>query len=409
MARFVYSAYRIDDPSVRVEGERVEASSAQDAIQIVQRRGYQPISLKEVGAGLELPKVRSLRRQVKDQQLGFATRQMATMIRSGMSPIETFEVLESNSSNLHLTEALGDVREAINQGKTPAQAMAEHPEIFDEEYISLVRAGQAGGDLPGALYRLADSLDRRAQMKREVRSALTYPLTILLLSAVIVIGLLIFVVPTFEEIFADLDSELPAMTQMLVSASDFIKSPLGIIALFVVPPALWLAFRQWTATPAGKLRWDTFKLNLRPRRLSHLIEMLTTARMMRSLATLYGSGIPIIEALNIAGPTSGNEVIKLRVAAAAENIQQGAKITAALRKYDCIPDMASAMLAAGERAGDVAAMMEKVAEVYEGEVESAVRTIKSIIEPGMMLVVGVVVGVVVISLYQPLFTMYDLI
>lgn len=407
MPKFTYNAYAIADPSERVTGAQIEATSQQEAIQLIQQNGYQPIEIRESAGGLDLPAVRALRNRVKPQQLAFVTRQMATMIGAGMSPIETLQVLEGATTNNRLKLALADVREGINQGKTPSEAMEQYPEIFNITYTNLVRAGEVGGDLPTSLFRLADSLDKDAQFKREVKSAMFYPVGVLIFASLIVIAMLMFVVPAFEGMFKELDSELPKPTQMLVSASAFLKSPIGIVTLFVAPPSAAFLFRKWIGTQSGRYAWDRFKLKVKPKAISNLVTMIVTARFVRSMATLYGAGIPVIRTLEIAGPTSGNAVVNERVEDATESIKQGATIAAALREHEVLPDMASAMLVAGEKSGDVSGMMEKVAEVYEEEVAAAVKGLKAIIEPLLMVVIGGIVGTVVVSLYMPMFSIYD--
>ncbi len=404
MARFRYSAYSARNPEDSREGMFIEAGSKDEAIAIISAQGYVLTSVEEVNdGGLDINL--SFKRRVKDQDIAFVTRQMATMVQAGMSPIETLEVLVKVSTNKRLAAALDDVREAIQQGAAPSEAFKQHPDIFDDSYTSLVAAGEESGELAESLSRLADALDKRAQFRREVKSAMVYPLSVIVFALGIVTAMLMFVVPAFEEIFAEVKGELPAMTKALVAASDIVTNQWYLI--LIVPPALVYAIRRWIKTDGGKRIWDRYKINQKPKKLADLYEKIITARFMRSLATLYGAGIPVLRALEISGPTANNILIQEQIQDASEDIQQGATIAQALSDNEVLPDMAAAMLIAGERSGEVSVMMDKVAEVYEAEVEATVKTIKSIIEPALMVLIGGIVGLVVVSLYMPLFSIYD--
>lgn len=406
MARFKYTAADPADPTNRITAE-IEANTQQEAFIRIQEKGYQPLEIEEAGKGIALGSLDAFKNRVKDQQLAFITRQMATMINAGLSPLETLSVLIEATQSQALRNALAGVKEEINQGSSPSEAMRAYPKIFDEQYCSLVSAGEASGDLPGSLFRLADALDKQAKFKREVRSAMSYPVGVLVFAMIIVIIMLMVVVPQFAAMFSDLGGNLPAPTAFLVKASNFLKSATGIISLFVAPPVFFFLFRKYISTEGGRRQWDTFKLKMKPKAFANLVEKVCVARLMRALSTLYGAGIPVTMALRISGPTTNNQIVLDKVKQATEDINQGSSLAEAFQENEVVPPMACAMLLAGEKSGEVSKMLEKVAEVYEEEVEAAVEGIKAMIEPMLMMVIGGIVGSVVVSLYLPMFSIYD--
>jgi len=402
MAQFKYTAYTVGNESMPLH-DTIEAPSRIDATRALMARGLQPITIEEIAESGINWNIQITAAKVKPQELAFFSRQVATLVDAGISVISALEISGRSAKKAPFREAIQDITNSINQGTPFSSALAQHPNFFDSLYISMIKAGESG-DLAGALERLADMLEASAQQKREVRGALAYPLVVSIVALVIMTAMLMFVVPAFKDIFSQAGGNLPAMTQLLVDASNALKN--HSIIIFGGMAAMVFGFRFWKKSDSGSLIWDKIKLNL-PLGVGQLVVKIATARYSRTLSTLQNAGVPLLQCMETAAPTAGNRVIENAVREAAREVQEGRPLSSALRAADVFPDMAMSMLESGERAGRVGQMLNKVAETYEQEVSNTIKSIKSIIEPVMIVAIGALIGVVVIALYMPMFSIYQ--
>lgn len=402
MAKFRYTAYQSSNPGQQVT-DVLEAPGETDATRMLLARGLQPLTIEEVkDSGLNL-QMDILPDKVKPQDLAYFSRQMATLVGAGIPVLSAMEIAARGSKKKTLREAVDSARNDINQGLPVSDALARHPKVFDSLYVSLIRAGESG-DLQGALNRLADMLELSAQQKREVKGAMVYPLGVAIFTGVILIAMLMFVVPAFQGIFAQAGSGLPTPTQILVNASDLVKKFWYLLPV-VIGGGIF-GFKRWKQTEQGRSIIDDLKLKM-PIGIGTLNEKIVTARFARTLATLQASGVPLLQSLEIAAPTANNKTIEVAVSKAALDVQNGRPLSIALREREVFPDMAMSMLESGEKAGRVGEMLNKVAETYEEEVANAVKALKSVMEPAMMVGIGLFIGVIVVSLYLPMFSIYE--
>lgn len=402
--KFQYRAYAADDPKRTIE-EVLEADSREEAASTLRRQGFLPIDIKPISEKKFDPNnIQIGRKKVKLRELAIFTRQFATMIKAGMNPTASLEVVSRPMKNAWFKDSLKDVQDAINSGSDLSSAFARHPKIFKPLYISLVRAGESGGILPEALERLAEQMERDAALQSEIKGALVYPIVVITFAILIIVAMLLFVIPVFATIFEETGGKLPAPTQLLVSTSDLVKKFWFLLPL--VPPAIFYAIKWILSTEKGRWTWDSAKMKF-PMKIGPLYIKVVTARFTRTLSTLLAAGVPILEALQITAPTANNVVINQKIESAMEQIRSGQNISIALKGMEIFPEMATAMIQAGEEAGALVPMLGKVADTYEEEVAIAIKGLKSIMEPILMIGIGTIVGFVVIALYMPIFKVYD--
>jgi type IV pilus assembly protein PilC len=402
MSRFKYTAYRSDNPSNQIS-DIVEAPSREEATRMLISKGFQPLSIEPVKEGGLSMNMDILPDKVKPQDLAFFSRQLATLVGAGIPVMTALDIAARGSKRKSLKLAVDEVRSDVNQGMPLSQAMARHEKVFNYLYVSLVKAGESG-DLQGALNRLAEMLELQSQQRREIRGAMVYPIGVAIFTFFILIAMMMFVVPAFQGIFAQAGSSLPAPTQLLVTASDLVRSYWYLLPLVIGGGGY--AFKRWKSSDDGKMLWDKLRMNL-PLGLGALASKVVTARFARTLATLQSSGVTLLQSMEIAAPTADNKVIEVAIRKAAYEVQNGRPLSAALREADVFPDLAMSMLESGERAGRVGEMLNKVAETYEDEVANNVKALKSIMEPAMMVGIGLFIGAIVVALYMPMFSIYD--
>jgi len=402
MPKFKYTAYTPGNESMAVS-DTVEAGDRTEATRTLIARGLQPISIEEIPEkGIDW-NIQITPPKIKQQELAFFSRQLATLVGAGIPVLSSLEIAGRSAKKQAFRDAVEEIRHEITQGNQFSQALTKYPNFFDSLYISMIKAGESG-DLVYSLQRLADTLEAQAQQKREIRGALAYPAVVSIVALVIMTAMLMFVVPAFKDIFEQAGGQLPAMTQMLVTASHALQNHF-IIILGTFLGSIF-GFRYWKKTDAGRLIWDKIKLSM-PIGIGQLVIKVATARYSRTLSTLQKSGVPLLQCMEIAAPTAGNKVIENATREAAREVQNGRPLSSALRAADVFPDMAMSMLESGERAGRVGEMLNKVAETYELEVSNTIKSIKSIIEPVMIVGIGALIGVVVIALYMPMFSIYS--
>lgn len=402
MAKFKYTAYTPGNESMPIS-DTVEAGDRVEATRNLIARGLQPVSIEEIPESGINWNVQITPPKIKPQELAFFSRQLATLVGAGIPVLSSLEIAGRSARKQPFRDAIEDIRNEITQGNQFSQALSNYPNFFDSLYISMIKAGE-NGDLVYALQRLADTLEAQAQQKREIRGAMAYPTVVSIVALGIITAMLLFVVPAFQGIFEQAGGSLPTMTQMLVDASDALQNHFPIIAIVFFGSIF--GFRYWKKTEPGRLMWDKVKMSI-PMGIGQLVIKVATARYSRTLSTLQNAGVPLLQCMEIAAPTAGNKVIENATREAAREVQNGRPLSSALRATDVFPDMAMSMLESGERAGRVGEMLNKVAETYELEVSNTIKSIKSIIEPVMIVGIGALIGVVVIALYMPMFSIYS--
>ena len=399
MAAFSYSA--INSLGVESTGEIV-ATDATSARDLLRQRGLRPISLSQHDAAGSSGR----KKKVKPRSLQVFSRQFATMIDAGLNVVAALVILEQQTDDQALAVVIREVRSDVEGGMLLSQAMARHPKVFDRLYIAMVEAGEAAGILDIVLDRVAVQIEKEMKIKRRVKGAMIYPTLVLCFAFIVLAGMLMFLVPIFEDIFKDLQGELPPLTKVVVAMSDILKG-----YWFIIFPAIggsiW-GFRRWKKTPAGRQVWDRFKLRA-PAGIGKVVLKVTMARFSRTLATLVAAGVDIIKALEISGTTAGNWVVETALADVRAQVHQGVPIAQPLIENPVFPPLVAHMVRVGEETGELEKMLDKIADFYEDEVDASIQALTSIVEPLMMIGVGVVVGIIIISMYMPMFKLLQLV
>ncbi|MBI5235394.1 MAG: type II secretion system F family protein [Deltaproteobacteria bacterium] len=393
MATFVYTGKSIGG---EVKKGEIDAPNMAQATASLRRQQINPTSITEKKAGFAFP---SFGGGVKAKELVIFSRQFATMIDAGLPLVQCLEILGSQQENPAFKKVLMEVKGSVEGGSTFADALGKHPKVFDDLYVNLIAAGEVGGILDTILNRLSGFLEKAERLKGKIKSAMTYPTVVIIIAGVIVSGLLIFVVPIFEKLFQGMGKGLPAPTQMVVNLSNALKSYWYIIAGVLAGVIFGLKYTY--KTPKGKRAMDSIFLKLPV--MGDLIRKSSVARFTRTLGTMLSSGVPILEGLEIVAKTAGNEIIKEGIMKARLSLSQGKTLADPLIETKIFPGMVTQMISVGESTGALDAMLNKIADFYEEEVDTAVDALTSMIEPILMAFLGVVVGGLVIALYLPIF------
>lgn len=343
--------------------------------------------------------------KVASKDLQIFTRQFSTLINAGIPVVDSLKLLSEGKRNPVLKEAASKVKSSIESGKRLGDAMAANPHVFDRFFVNMVRAGEEAGILDNILMRLSTYLEKSEKIKKQVTSALFYPGAIIFVAILVITGIMIFVIPKFQELYAGSGQELPAITQMVVALSDFFRQKWYVVlaALIGIPYGVV----TWYKTPDGKDTCDRILIQLPV--FGDLIQKSSVARMTRTLSTLLTSGVSVIEALEIASKTAGNKVIEDALIRSKESVVQGRPLAAPLVKEKMIPDMVTQMIAIGEQSGTLDIMLSKIADFYEDDVENAVKAMTSLIEPLLMMVLGGAIAVLVAAMYLPIFNMANVV
>jgi type IV pilus assembly protein PilC len=406
MPSFAYSAINAQGIASSGEIQAPDAAAARDALR---GNGLLAQWIEERGAVAEKSATKGLfgrAKKVKAKSLQIFSRQFATMIEAGLSVVTALVILEQQTDDAALKLVIEDVREQVESGALLSEAMGTHPVVFNRLYVSMVEAGEAAGVLDTVLDRVATQIEKEQKIKRRVRGAMIYPLVVLSFATLVLIGMLMFIVPVFVKVFDDLGGELPTLTQWVMHASDALRNYWFII-FPVAGLGIWGFFR-WKRTETGRQAWDRFKLTI-PMQIGSVVRKVAMARWSRTLSTLVASGVDIIKALEITGQTAGNWVVEHETQNVRLRVQEGATIAQPLIDSPTFPPMVSQMVKIGEETGELEKMLSKVADFYEDEVDASIQALTSIIEPIMMIGVGMMVGVVVIAMYLPMFRMLSLI
>ena len=395
---------QVKDNSGKISKRKIEAMSPEQARTILKQQYAAIGSVKPVGGEINLEFLEALLNKVTVKDRAVFSRQFSVMINAGVAIVRCLGVLSEQCPNPKLKKALVGISGEVQQGNNLSESMAKYPECFDQLYVSMVEAGEAGGVLDEVLNRLSKLLEDMARLQNQIKSAMTYPVAVGCLAILAFLGMTIFLIPVFAGIFQGLGTELPALTQFMLDLSGFLRSPLVVLPIFGIAGAIFL-FKKYYASPIGRVQVDGMMLKMPL--FGPLNEKTAVARFCRVFGTLTRSGVPIVQALEIVCNTIPNKVISNSVADAMNEIQQGGMMSLALQKGKVFPSLAIQMISIGEETGELDSMMMKVADFYEDEVEQAVKALTSVIEPLMMVGIAVMVGTILLSMYLPMFKIFE--
>ena len=384
--------------------EKVEAISQEQARAILKNRYSSIGKVSKAGFDLDLSKLGEKFSTVSVKDKAVFSRQFAAMVDAGVAMVRCLGVLSDQCANPKLKKSLLEISSDVQQGTSLSESMSKHPQCFDTLYVSMVQAGEVGGVLDEVLNRLAKLLEDMNRLQNQIKAAMAYPTVVGSIAVLVFLGMTMFLIPIFAEIFQDLGTELPALTRFMLWLSGILRSWKILIPIAIVIVATF-AFKQYYKTPTGRVQIDQFKLKMPL--FGDLNEKSAVARFCRIFGTLTRSGVPVLNSLDIVRDTSGNQVIANAVESAKFEIQQGGMISLALQKEQVFPLLAIQMISIGEETGELDSMMMKVADFYEDEVEQAVKALTSILEPIMIVVLGGMVGTILISMYLPMFKVFD--
>ncbi len=405
----VYAFRAVDLAGAPSRGE-LEAGSKTQVTEQLRQRGLIVLDVSEKREALKIDAAFDRFRRIDMRELSVFSRQFATLIGSGMPMLRSLYTLEDQTQDPKIKDAIGGLRNDVEAGSSVADAMERRPGIFDPLYRSMVRAGESSGRLESALDMVAIQLEKLDSLRRQVKSAMMYPMLIFGFAGLVMIAVVAFIVPVFVGLFEELseesgeDASLPFMTQITVNASHAVTGYWFI--LFPAMAGLWFAFAQWKKTEKGRYSWDAFKLKL-PAKVGDVVQKVAIARWSRTFSGTIAAGVPILQAVRIAGETSGNAVVAEAMEDVYASVRRGGTIATPLDASPVFPTMVTHMVAVGEETGQLEHMLSKVADFYEAEVDAKVKALTSLIEPIMIIFVGAAVGFIVISMYLPIFSMYD--
>lgn len=398
MPTFVYTGKTLAGEPRKGE---IEAANAAQATASLRRQQIVPASVgpKKARRSLSEIKIPGFGGGVKTKELVIFSRQFATMIDAGLPLVQCLDILAGQQENAEFKKVLLDVKSSVEGGSTFADALKKHPKVFDDLYVNLIAAGEVGGILDTILNRLSGFMEKSEKLKGKIKGAMTYPTAVIVIACLVVAGLLLWVVPIFEDMFAGFGQALPAPTQMVVAMSKALQSSWYII--IAVIGGVIFGLNRLYKVPKGRRLMD--QLFLKAPVLGDLIRKTAVARFTRTLGTMLSSGVPILESLDIVSKTAGNVIIEEAVIKARTSLSQGKTLAEPLAETKVFPGMVTQMIAVGESTGALDAMLSKIADFYEEEVDQAVEALTSLIEPMLMAFLGIVVGGLVIALYLPIF------
>ncbi len=394
----------IDTTGKRGKG-RVSAPNAAAAAVSLRQQGVVPVSIAESGTGLRREiAIPGLSGRTTLRDLAVFARQFATMTSSGMSLLRSLGVLEGQITKVPLRKAVTEVRLDIEGGVSLSAALARHERVFPALMVAMIRAGEAGGFLDDALERIATNFEKDAALRGKIKGALTYPVIVIGFSALLITGVLVFIVPIFEKMFAEFGGSLPLPTRIIVNASHSLvwAGPVALVAGVVLTTVTRRALRR---SPALRLRFD--RLKLRVPVMGGLFTKIALSRFARNFGTLLGAGVPVMLAIDVVGATTGNAVIAEAMKDMQAAVRDGSPMSTPLRHHAVFPRMVTQMVEVGEESGQISQMLDKIADFYDREVDAAAESLTAAIEPIMVLLMGVIVGSMVVCLYLPMFTIYQ--
>jgi type IV pilus assembly protein PilC len=391
-----------------VKGDTLEAPNIEAALARLREQRIRPISSKvrEKGAGFDKEiRIPGFGPTVSTKELSVATRQLSTMIDAGLPIVQCLDILGEQSENKLLRTTITTIRRDVESGCTLADALRKHPKIFDDLYVNMVEAGEAGGILNTILNRIALFIEKASRLKKKVKGAMIYPVAIVLVAIVVVAVLMIFVIPVFADLYGSMGQALPAPTQICINISNIFVAYWWLMLLSAI--GLVMAIKVYYKTPHGHMQIDA--LLLRMPVIGDLLRKVAVARFSQNMALLLSSGVPILDGLAITGKTAGNKVVEKAIMESRLSISKGNTVAEPLRESKIFPPLVCQMVAVGESTGGLDTMLRKVAELYEEEVDDAVNNLMAMMEPAIMVVLGVILGGLVVAMYLPIFQMGSLV
>jgi type IV pilus assembly protein PilC len=399
MSTYVFKA--LDLAGGKAKGE-VEAESKQAVSDQLKSRGLIVLDISDKHGSREIEF--AFMKRVKATELAVFSRQLSTMISSGMSILRALYVLEEQTESKFLKETIVAVRKDVEAGLSLSDAMSRHPKVFNTLFVAMTQAGEMGGVLEDALMRVADQLQKDAALRRQIKSAMIYPTLVIIFAVGVMMALVGFLVPVFVGVFKQFGGELPKLTQVSVFLSKMVTGYWW--ALFFGTAAVITLFVRWKKTTWGKKQWDRIRLRV-PMKIGSIVQQVAVARWSRTLSSLTAAGVPLLQALEITGKTGGNTVVEESMDGVIASVKRGGTIAAPLAQARIFPAMVTHMVGVGEETGALDHMLSRIAEFYEEQVEASVKALTSILEPIMIIVIGGMVGFIVISMYLPLFEVYN--
>lgn len=390
--------YKVKTKTGELTGE-VESKSKDEVIATFRKQKIEVISVKKKSREISFGGGK-----VTEKDVVVFTRQFATMVEAGLPLVQCLSILSTQSENKKFAKTVGDVKASVEKGETFADALRRHPKVFDNLYSNMVEAGEVGGILDTILKRLAAYMEKAMALKGKVKSAMVYPAAIVSIAVIVIVFLMIFVIPTFATMFEGAGAALPLPTQIVMSASSYTKR--YIVHTIVLAVVVGFLFKRFYATEKGKLVVDNIILKVPV--FGSLIQKVAVAKFTRTMGTLIASGVPILQGLDVTARTAGNKVIEKAVLSVIDDVQKGQNIAETLEKKKVFPTMVVQMIGVGEAAGALDSMLNKIADFYDEEVDTAVEGLTSLLEPALMAFLGVVVGFIVVAMYLPIFKLATL-
>lgn len=382
-----------------VQKGEIAAKNKDEVLALLRRQNIQPISVTE--------KSREIRfsfggQKITDKDVVIFTRQLATMIDAGLPLVQCLDILGSQADNKSLAKVINQVRTDVESGATFAESLKKHPKVFDNLYVNMVAAGEAGGILDTILQRLAAYMEKLSKIKKQIKSAMIYPAIILFVAVSVVALLMVVVVPMLAGMFASMGQLLPLPTRIVISISNFLKGWGGLVVLIAIVGAI-VGLRQWRKTEGGLRITDSVALKIPV--MGSLIQRVAVAKFTRTMGTLLSSGVPILEGLLIVSRTAGNKIVEEGIVRTRQSVSEGKTLAEPLSAAKVFPPMVVQMIAVGEATGALDSMLNKIADFYDEEVDSAVAALTSMLEPLLMIFLGTTVGFVIVAMYMPIFQM----
>ena len=398
-------AYKVRDAQGRFTEGKVEAASEAAVADKLRAMGYVPLQVRPANVGMQREIKLGFKKRIKPRDLAVFSRQFATMIDAGLTMLRALSIMAEQVENPELRKVLRAVKQDVEAGHSLSSAFGTWPRVFPPLMISMAKAGEAGGFLDTAMRQIADNFEAEVKLRSKIKAALTYPTVVFVLAIVMCIALLIFVVPVFQHMFEDLGGELPLPTRILVMLSAAMKYVVPLGAVLTGAFVWW--WRRYGKTERVRNVVDPLKLRLPV--FGNLFRKLALARFARNFSTLLSAGVPILQALDIVSDTTGSVVIGRALAEVKESVRQGESVAGPLGHHDVFPPMVVQMISSGEESGAIDAMLAKIAEFYDAEVESMTEGLTALIEPLMIAFLGGLVGSMIVALYMPMFKIYDMI
>ncbi len=406
MATATYE-YKVRDRSGGLKTGKLDAESQSQVATKLKSMGYAPVSITQANARIskELKIPGFGKKKVKLKDLAVFSRQFATMVNSGLSLLRALNILTEQTESKELARVLGEVRNDIETGNSLSSGMAKHPDVFPPLMVNMCKAGEVGGFLDSVMLQIANNYEAEVRLRGKVKSAMTYPVVVLCIAVLAVIGMLLFIVPTFQGLFETLGGTLPAPTRVLVALSAGLKLFIvPFIILVIVGLSVWKKIKR-----TARVRNIVDPLKLKLPVFGQLFRKIALTRFSRNLGTMMQSGVPILQSLDIVAETTGNVVLERATRAVQESVRTGEALATPLLQHPVFPPMVVQMMAVGEETGALDTMLAKIAEFYDQEVESTTESLTALIEPLMIAFLGGIVGSMIVALYMPIFKIFDLI